>query len=75
MVKTLYATYDGQVLRPDESIALDPNTRVKITIETEKGRQEKRRSFLRTARALELKGPRDWSARLEDYLYPTENGE
>jgi len=26
-------------------------------------------SFLRTARSLNLEGPADWSARLEDYLY------
>jgi uncharacterized protein DUF2188 len=26
-------------------------------------------SFLKTARGLELEGPADWSARLEEYLY------
>ena len=33
-------------------------------------------SFLRTARKLELQGPADWSARLEEYLYdaPSERG-
>jgi len=33
-------------------------------------------SFLRTARNLELEGPIDWSARLEEYLYsaPSERG-
>ena len=30
---TLYATFDGQVLRPDEPIALPPNTRVRLLLE------------------------------------------
>ena len=34
MTKTLHATFDGQVLRPDEAVELEPNTRVRITIET-----------------------------------------
>jgi len=72
MVKTLYATFDGQVLRPDESIELKPNTRVRITIEAEDESQMKKNSFLRTARSLNLKGPPDWSSRLEDYLYEKE---
>jgi len=28
MTTTLYATYDGDVFRPEESIPLEPNTRV-----------------------------------------------
>lgn len=34
MITTLTATYDGEVLRPDQPIELEPNTRVRITIET-----------------------------------------
>ncbi len=33
MTKTLEATYDGEALRPDEPIELEPNTRVRVTIE------------------------------------------
>lgn len=72
MGKTMYATFDGHVLRPDDLIALEPNTRVKITIETESDSKPKRKSFLKTARSLKLEGPADWSARLEDYLYEKE---
>ncbi len=68
MIKTLEATFDGQVLRPDKPLELQPNTRVRITIETETP-QDKSRSFLRTARSLNLQGPADWSARIEEYLY------
>ena len=69
MGKTLYATFDGRVLRPDGLIELEPNTRVKITIETEDDPKTKQKSFLKTARSLKLEGPSDWSVRLEDYLY------
>lgn len=69
MGKTMYATFDGHVLRPDNLVELKPNTRVKITIEAEEEPKAKRKSFLKTARSLELEGPSDWSARLEEYLY------
>ncbi len=69
MTTTLAATYDGEVLRLDEPIELEPNTRVHITIETTKPIVKRRLSFLRTASSLNLQGPPDWSARLEDYLY------
>lgn len=66
---TLYATFDGEVLRPDEPVHLAPNTRVRLTIETEPPAPPAPRSFLRTAQGLNLDGPADWSARLEDHLY------
>jgi predicted DNA-binding antitoxin AbrB/MazE fold protein len=68
MVKTLDAVYDGTGLRPMEPLTLEPNTRVRITIETEPT-SESTRSFLKTARTLNLDGPPDWSANLDDYLY------
>ncbi len=68
MTKTLEAVFDGEVLRPEEPIELEPNTRVRITIETAE-RPSKSNSFLRTARSLNLQGPPDWAARLDDYLY------
>ncbi len=68
MATTLTATYDGTVLRPDKPLRLPPNSRVRITVEPAKGVDESR-SFLSTARSLNLKGPPDWSERLEDYLY------
>lgn len=71
MTKTLEATYDGEVLRPDEPLELEPNTRVQITIETQHSRPSNGSSFLKTARSLNLDGPADWSDRLEEYLYGT----
>ncbi len=73
MTKTLHALYDGKVLRPEEPLNLRPNIRVRITVETSEGAAPKRRSFLQTARSLELEGPSDWSVRLEDYLYGEAN--
>lgn len=75
MTTTLTAIYDGKVLRPDEPIELEPNTRVRITIEKTKPIVNKKRSFLRTALSLNLQGPPDWSARFEKYLYEKENGQ
>lgn len=68
MVQTLDAVYDGTVLLLEEPLAIKPNTRVRITIETEPVR-ETTASFLDTARSLNLEGPPNWSANVDDYLY------
>lgn len=62
MVKTTNAIFDGQVLRPEGPLALEPNTRVRITIETLDTAEKEPTSFIDTARALNLDGPPDWSA-------------
>jgi len=69
MSQTLDATFDGSVFRPDQPIELEPNTRVRITIEPATESEERSESFLRVARSLNLDGPSDWSSRLDDYLY------
>lgn len=69
MSQTLNATFDGSVFRPDGPIELEPNTRVRITIEPASASGRESESFLRVARSLNLDGPRDWSSRLDDYLY------
>jgi len=69
MSKTLEAVFDGEVLRPDEPLELEPNTRVRITIERTSHQRRKPRSFLQTARSLNLQGHSDWSTRIEEYLY------
>jgi predicted DNA-binding antitoxin AbrB/MazE fold protein len=74
MLKTLDAVYDGTVLHPFEPLALEPNTRVRITIETEPTKQ-KRASFLQTARSLELEGPSDWSENVDEYLYDNKSND
>jgi predicted DNA-binding antitoxin AbrB/MazE fold protein len=69
MTRTVEAVFDGEVIRPDEPLDLEPNTRVRITVEDKLKAEPKRRSFLRTARSLNLDGPSDWSERIEEYLY------
>ena len=73
MTRTVTAIFDGEVLRPDEPVDLEPNTKVRITIETSEPLAEKTRSFLDTAASLNLEGPSDWSSRFEDYLYGRDN--
>jgi predicted DNA-binding antitoxin AbrB/MazE fold protein len=69
MVKTIEAIFDGKSFLPTEPIALKPNTRVKVIIETQLTDEDEIISFLQTARALNLDGPPDWSANLDAYLY------
>ncbi len=69
MIKTIEPLFDGEVLHPDEPLALKPNTRVRLTIETTPVTSDQQVSFLQVARSLDLDGPPDWSARLEEYLY------
>ena len=70
MGKVIEALFDGTVFRPAEPLTLEPNTRVWIVIETALPvATNTSPSFLRTARSLNLEGPSDWSANLENYLY------
>ena len=68
MVQVIDATYDGTVIRPDKPLTLDANTRVRITVETIVEDRRPHRSFLRTAQALNLDGPADWSENFELYF-------
>jgi predicted DNA-binding antitoxin AbrB/MazE fold protein len=69
MVRTIEATFDGKVLRPDAPLELKPNTRVRVTIDTLGPGVGEHGSFLRTARSLKLEGPPDWAENLDSYLY------
>jgi hypothetical protein len=71
---TLFATFDGQVLRPEEPITLPPNTRVRLLLEpAESGEATAEApSFLNVALSLELEGPSDWSTQFDEYLYGTD---
>jgi hypothetical protein len=69
MTQTVEAVYDGTVLRPETSLGLQPNTRVRLTVEVLPPAEAAPSSFLRTARSLDLRGPADWSANLDSYLY------
>ena len=66
MIHTIDAVFDGTVFRPAEVVELEPNTPVRITIETHVPSQEDGVSFLRTARTLNLDGPPHWSAKIDE---------
>jgi hypothetical protein len=69
MTQTIEAIFDGQVIRPDQPLALAVNTRVRVTIEPIAETSSPPSSFLGTARTIKIQGPPDWSTRLDDYLY------
>ncbi|MBN2578500.1 MAG: antitoxin family protein [Pirellulales bacterium] len=69
MNTTIDAMYDGEVFRPEAPLDLQPNTRVRLTVESATASKGEPYSFLRTAQSLNLDGPPDWSKRLNDYLY------
>ena len=74
-ITTIEAIYDGEAFLPTKPIALKPNTRVKIIIETLLPEDETVGSFLATAKSLNLDGPFDWSSNLDSYLYPNTHDE
>lgn len=67
MKKTVRAVFDGRALWPEEPLDLPPDTTVEITVK--RAPTKPARSFLAVARSLNLDGPKDWSRRLEEYLY------
>lgn len=75
VLKSYEAIYDGQVIRPDEPLKLEPNTRIRITVTPVKVKPGaiKKNSFLAVARALKLSGPTDLAENLDDYLYGGKN--
>jgi hypothetical protein len=58
MTTTLYATFDGEVFRPEGAILMEPNTRVRVTIDLEADAER--------APMGELYSLLDESAKLED---------
>jgi len=69
MGKMIEALFDGTALYPAETLTIEPNTRVWIVVEPMPLAFAAPKSFLQTARSLELDGPSDWSVNLEKYLY------
>ena len=78
MTTTIEATFDGEVFRPSQPVPLEPNTPVKLAVETaapptpqaeasiQKGKPY---SFFDVARSLRIEdGPPDWSI-FDKYLY------
>ena len=69
MSQIVEAVFDGVVLHPESALDVEPNTRVRITIEPLPKPVTGRKSFLTTARSLNLAGPADWSENFEEPLH------
>jgi hypothetical protein len=81
MTTTHYAMFDGEAFRPEGPIPLEPNTRVRISVDAESAREPEPTTrdarededdpyrFLRIMQEANLDGPPDWSERLHYYLY------
>ncbi len=71
MPKIVDAIYDGKAFWPEESVSILPDTRVRLIIDFDKHAtaNKKTKSFLQTARNLNIDGPEDWSANIREYLY------
>jgi hypothetical protein len=67
MTRTLDATFDGTALQFNETLDIEPNTLVRVTIETVDTPSPS--DFLAVCLAANLDGPSDWSENLEEYLY------
>ena len=68
MPETIDAVFDGHVFRPAKPLELAPNTRVRITVESITSGRGGEASFLDVARSLNVDGPPDWSANIDEYL-------
>ncbi len=73
MTRTIEAVFDGKVFRPKDALTLEPNTRVRITIEPVEPTTKGAISFLDTAISLNLDGPADWAVNIDTYLYGGEH--
>jgi hypothetical protein len=77
MTRTLNAIFDGKVLRPEESLDIKPNTRCRITVETESAPQSDNAWDVLDKAAGSIEAPPDWAAEHDHYLYgtPKSNGD
>ena len=74
MTKSLYATFDGQVFTPEETIDLLPNRRYLISVETQPSQKPGQggrvlQQIAARAKDLEIS---DLAAQHDHYLYGTE---
>ncbi len=70
MEKTIDATYDGDVFRPDEPVDLEPNTEVRLTLVVKKRKKKGRPyAFFEYARSVSIDAPADFASNIDDYLY------
>jgi hypothetical protein len=78
MTTTVDAMFDGEVFWPTQPVELEPNTAVKLTVETAATSEPHEHasvnkgmpySFFDVLKSMEIDGPPDWSANVDKYLY------
>ncbi len=67
--KTLHAIFDGNVLRPEESIDLELNVRYLVTIELKEDTVQQNLWDTLKKFSGKVEGPEDWSKEHDHYLY------
>jgi hypothetical protein len=70
MIQTLDALFDGETLVPEVPLNIKSGTRVRIIIESLLPETKTTpKSFLQTAKSLNLEGNPNWSENIDQYLY------
>ena len=70
MLQELEAIFDGTALQLEVPLNLAVGTRVRIIVESVLPNEQKQpKTFLQTAKSLELQGEADWSEKIDQYLY------
>ena len=70
MRQELEAKFDGTALQLEAPLNLATGTRVRITVESVLPNEQKQpKTFLQTAKSLQLQGEPDWSEKMDQYLY------
>ncbi len=69
ITKTIHAIFDGSVLRPEESVDLEPNARYLITIERKEETDQQSLWDILSKFSGKIEGPEDWSKEHDHYLY------
>ena len=70
MIQTLDALFDGVTLVPEVPLNIKSGTRVRIVVESLlPDAKPPKKSFLQTAKSLNLQGNPDWSENIDQYLH------
>ncbi|MFQ4144900.1 hypothetical protein [Chlorogloeopsis sp. ULAP02] len=69
MLQEIEAIFDGTALQLETPLNLAVGTRVRIVVESILPNEQKPKSFLQTAKSLQLQGEPDWSEKVDRYLY------
>jgi len=67
--KTVHAIFDGNVLRPEESIDMELNVRYLVTIERKEDTGQKNRWDTLNKFSGKVEGLEDWSKEHDHYFY------